>query len=184
MALAISLCGCGSIKTKTTTTKKEVTAIGETTETATEATATEATETVDLTGHDTFNNVHYKLGDAWKLNNDNSGTRVYATEDTTETVAIYVQNETSYSADQMQDVYKKSIESVYGTKYTNSTETISNFEWNVYKFTTDNTLRDDIGANIYVYSDGKTTIYVEYGYLAANGATDKDITLLENVIID
>lgn len=181
LVLALNLVGCGGLRREVRETTEA------TTETKTEATTEESTtevttEAIDLSGYNNMSNVYYLLGD-YEYYSEKNGTEIYRTADATESFAIYVQNETAYSASDMQQAYKEAVMSTYGENYTESSYVGGDLEWTVYQYTEDNDLDSTCKVNVYVYSDGATTIYTENAVVASQDFSGKFEYLLDSIII-
>ena len=131
---------------------------------------------------ETFNNVIYSLGDTWNYLNESDGTRTYNTTDLSEAFAIYVQNETGYSSDELQEAYKQTVEATFGTDYMIENVVIGDYTWRHYYYETVS-LIEGYSVDVFVYSDGATTIYVENAYPQANGYSGKINIVLESITI-
>lgn len=189
MVLACGMIGCGSAKEKKNekiTTESPVTK--ESVEGDTEAVNEVETETqapaFDPTGYEVFNNVYYKLLDGyWVFNKDTNGTLLYTNSDSSESIGLYVQNETEYTKDDMMNAYQQVIVQTYGENYTTEDITAAGLDFKVYHFGSDNLLDSTLNADIYVYSDGATTIYLENAYRNGETNTGKALELLNTIVI-
>lgn len=113
-------------------------------------------------GYETMSNVAYDLGDYWTFSEDLNGTFRYESEDATEAFALYVQNETAgYTAENMIGAYVSLVEETYGTVYTTGSADYAGLEWTTMSYGSDNIMSPDVNVNVYIYSDGATTIYIE-----------------------
>ncbi len=143
-----------------------------------------------------MNNVWYNPGTDWKYHSDVSGTILYTYGDSTdENISFFVQNETAYSAAVMKAAYEAKFTEVYGSAY-EKTEYVVEYEgsssmfsldpmkWSVYSYGTDNLLSDLIGVDIYLYSDGATTIYIENAYLDSTGVSGAIEEFLKTILIE
>ena len=142
-------------------------------------------DTVVAEGWEMISNVTFSLCDKWTFNDDINGTRRYNSANGLEVLAIYVQNTDLYLKDEMLAAYENQIITVFGENGTVVTETIGGREWRHYTYTADNKVTSGAGAEIYLYSDGFTTIYVEDAYSLEQGAASGDvIPLLESMTFD
>lgn len=185
LTLVFSLSGCKGKDSgeSVTDTETDTEAVIPATEAAAPATETETTVPFDSTGYTQFSNVYYILSPDWTFYSDNNGTQVYQLADNRESFAIFVQNETDYTADNMYTAYDSTITSTYGSRGTTETVTIGSLEWHVYHFTGDNDLNTATGIDVYVYSDGATTIYIENAFSADGTASGKIQELLNSIVI-
>ena len=130
-----------------------------------------------------FNNVTFSLGDDWNYLNESNGTRTYNTTDLSEAFAIYVQNETNYSADAMQDAYQSTIEATFGTDYVLTEDKLGDYIWHHYHYD-EVSLIEGYSVDAYVYSDGYTTIYVENAYSKAIGTSGKMSVIFNSLTVN
>lgn len=170
----------------------------------TETTSTDALTTEDLTTEDittenssdeliptngeveTFNNVEYTLPDGWSFAEDRNGTRLYVRDDKMETIAIYVQNEVGYTAQDLQNVYEEKIFGTFGNDpsyYRSAAAYEADLYWNIYSFGPGNESRADTRTDVYFYTDGDTTIYIENSFPAYNSVSDDIKTFLDSIVI-
>ena len=190
LTLTFAFAGCGSSNTANNETKTEATTEAKTeakteamTETTTDGAFSATNGNADLTGYETFNNVSYKLSDEWSLYSNTSGTRLYTATSLNETFAVYVQNEVLYSKSDMEKAYESKIFSTYGSSYTTDSKKLGSLTWNVYHFGTDNILNSSACVDVYLYSDGKTTIYLENAYQAGSTASGSVEGILSSMVI-
>ncbi len=141
-----------------------------------------------------MSNVWYDLANRWNDYGELTGTKIYTLDNTeTENITIFVQNESSYSKDIMIAAYEAKFTDVYGENYTLTTHTVEcpvdneafspeALEWNVYSYGSDNALADYACVDIYLYSDGATTIYLENAYLAGTEPSGAALELVESIV--
>ena len=186
VALAITTFGCGKADKTQDTEDTTLTEASVNTELPVEPVSeipTEEPAAFDSTGYTQFGNVYYILSADWEFFQDTSGTLVYRFPDGSESFAIYVQNETDYTAQQMYDSYNSTILSTYGDRGTQEELTLGSLTWHVYHYTGDNDLNAASATDVYVYSDGTTTIYAENAFAAGAAASGKFQELLASVVI-
>lgn len=185
ITLAVSMFGCG----KSNSDKEQLpteTGIVVNTEPPVEPVSEIPTETeipFDSTGYTQFSNVYYILSADWEYYQETNGTLVYRLPDGTESFAIFVQNESDYSAEQMQAAYSTTVTTTYGDRCTQEDVTIGSYPWHVYHYTGDNDLNTSVAVDVYVYSDGATTIYIENCYPASTIVSGKIQELLASIVI-
>ncbi len=156
----------------------------ETTEEVTEEVTEETTEEVEIPeNYYNHENVYFDLGDNWEYNTSQETTYVYENKNVNETFAICVQGNGMFSARDMQAAYKTVVVQTYGENYEETSYESGNYKWTVYKYGTDNNLNELICAEIYVYSNEDTTIYIEYAYEAANSSTGDIMGVIDSIII-
>lgn len=199
MVLSFSLLGCGTKKeadsaenqtpTQEDAGQKETEKNTETEQEAeTESQDSTSVSTVDTafdsTGYEKLGNVYYKLSPELILSNDLNGTKVYTTADQKESIAFYVQNESNYTDEEMIGAYEQTIVKTYGENYTEETKTIGAYNWSVYSYTEDNLLNPAVRANIYLYSDGNTTIYLENAISSEMQDSGKAEELINSIVME
>lgn len=189
-ALSFTIIGCGDKNTipkgteKITTELTDTEAIKPDTEALLENNTEAQPPVFDPTGYEDFNQVYYKLLDGyWIFNKDVEGTRVYNNSDSSESVALYVQKEEAQTADAMFAAYEDLIISTYGENYTSENITAANLPWKVYHFGADNKLNSKLNVDVYLYSDGKTTFYLENAFPATATASGKALELIHTIVV-
>lgn len=188
-ALSITLIGCGDKNTIPKGTEKDSSESIDTEEIpGTEALLENDTEAeppaFDPTGYEEFNQVYYKLLDGyWIFNKDTEGTRVYANSDQSDSIALYVQKETMQTKEAMLGAYEELIVSTYGESYSVEDITAANLPWKVYHFGADNKLASDRNVDVYLFSDGKTTFYLENAFLVTKTSSGKALELINTIVI-
>lgn len=141
-----------------------------------------------------MNNVWYDLANQWSFNKNESGTLVYTYDNSeTENITIFVQNELLYTKEIMISAYEAKFSGVYGENCTITTYTVEcpvdneafsqePMEWNVYSYGSDNALAEYACVDIYLYSDGATTIYIENAYLAGTEPSGAALELVDSIV--
>lgn len=189
-ALSFAMIGCGDKNTIPKGTEKISTELTNTeeskpnTESLPEGDTEAQPPAFDPAGYEEFSQVYYKLLDGyWIFNKDVSGTRVYNNSDSSESVALYVQKEEAQTAAAMFAAYEDLIINTYGENYTSENITAANLPWKVYHFGSDNKLNSTLNIDVYLYSDGKTTFYLENAFPAANTASGKALELINTIVV-
>lgn len=188
IGLIAGLSGCKfSVNTKTSTEASTVTTTEATEDLSTDFTDEPSTEdSYDDTNKEIFNNVVYALPDGWAYNSEVNGTRLYKKSDGTESFSIYVQNETDYTADDLTKAYEDLIFKTFGSDtstYTNYPITAGGRDWSVYSYGEGNLLSSKAYTDIYLFTDGFTTIYIENSYLADSFPSGEVLDILESIDI-
>lgn len=141
-----------------------------------------------------MNNVWYDLADRWNYYGDMTGTLIYTLDGSeTENITIFVQNELLYTKDIMISAYETKFMSVYGENYTLTTHTVEcpvdnealsqePMEWNVYSYGSDNEMSEYACVDLYLYSDGTTTIYIENAYLTGTETSGAALELVDSIV--
>lgn len=189
-ALSFAMIGCGDKNTIPKGTEKVSTEDFDTeiptpaTEAISENDTEEAPPAFDPAGYEEFNQVYYKLLDGyWIFNKDTEGTRVYTNSDQSDSIALYVQKEDAQTKEAMVTAYEELIVNTYGETYTTEDIMAANLPWKVYHFGTDNKLASSMNVDIYLYSDGKTTFYLENAFPAGTTATGKALELINTIVV-
>lgn len=183
--MVFSLCACGKKADDTTISDNDVDNTVVEDDTTEDAVVEDDTTVSDGTDSEvlTFSNVTYSLGNAFSYYGDQNGTLIYQSTDTTESIAFYVQNETSYTEADLRGAYATQIVATYGDNYTQTTVDVNGLTWDCYSYGSDNILSSSICADLYVYSDGATTIYVENDYSSSKAEASGDVMLILNSIV-
>lgn len=183
--MVFSLCACGTTADDTTISDNDVDNTVVEDDTTEDAVVEDDTTVPGGTDSEvlTFSNVTYSLGNAFSYYGDQSGTLIYQSTDTTESIAFYVQNETSYTEADLRGAYATQIVATYGDNYTQTTVDVNGLTWDCYSYGSDNILSSSICADLYVYSDGATTIYVENDYSSSKAEASGDVMLILNSIV-
>lgn len=198
MMAALSACGDEGATLKKSTTEEVVTTEATTAATTaatteddfvdTEEEVTEDETTVadvsddDLAGYENLNDVYFLVGDLTEYANQ-SGTVVYANADRTETLAIYTERNGVYSEDQVLQAYADRIKSVYGDNFESTYFVTDQFAFDEYDYLDGNNVNSDADVKTYVYSDGKTTIYLEHVTIHGTEFPSTAEDLMNSIII-
>ena len=91
-----------------------------------------------------------------------------------ESFYYFIQVEDGYTKEELLEAYKSEVESVYGTVYELDTQYIGDLEFEHYSFAA-GTLLDGYYSEVYVFSNGETTIYAESLVLDGEAALIEDI---------
>ena len=152
--------------------------------TATEAQVTNGNNAEPKENTERFNNVQYSLGGNWRYKGEESETRAYIAPGEQEAFAIYVQNETSYTAAAMVEAYEKLITDTYSANYSIDTEKYAGLDWSVYTFDYDVVDENTVCTDVYLYTDGATTIYIENSYKGSVSPSGNIYDVLNSITID
>lgn len=198
MMAALSACGDEGATLKKSTTEEVVTTeattaattedVVDTEEEVTEDETTEDETTVadvsddDLAGYENLNDVYFLVGDLTEYANQ-SGTVVYANADRTETLAIYTERNGVYSEEQVLQAYADKIKSVYGDNFESTYFVTDQFAFDEYDYLDGNNVNSDADVKTYVYSDGKTTIYLEHVTIHGTEFPSTAEDLMNSIII-
>ena len=138
----------------------------------------------DESEYDTISNVSYKCKADWNFANEINGTRVYYSDTKKESFSITVVNEADGDKSSIISTYGVSINKKFGGNSIDNLELIGDLNWNIYSYTADNILDDELCAKIYLYTDGDTTVYVEYMYPDGSKPSENFKKLLQSISID
>lgn len=131
-----------------------------------------------------YGNVYMYIDDNWKYYASQDDTYAYKNVNANETFAIYIENETMYSANDMYKSYENLIFSVFGNDYYLDSYDDGDYVWRVYRFDENNINDSSVCADIYLYSDGDTTIYIENAYEAGDFSTGDILDVINSIIIE
>lgn len=173
MAVAMSLSMVACDKEKAEKTEKEITTEATDTEAkteekteaedeTTEAVSTEAASTeayVEDNGKLTVKHVTMDLPEGFEFYQNMSGTIAYRTQEADESFAIYVEDDNSYTEQQVIDAYLAQVKNVYGSQVTSETKTYGGHEYTVMDI--DATDGSYIGQAV-ILCEGTTLVYLEY----------------------
>lgn len=163
VCLLSSLCGCG--------VGKEV-EIGSVEQSKAEFVVSETLE---------MENVRYPLFEGWSLFKDVNGTLCYINEDSTQTISLFVQKETSHTPEEMYEVYEKTITSTFDTEGSSESVMLGMRNWRKY-LSTQETVNGLVSTHCYLFSTGDTTVYVEIS--SKEGASEVDDAFMSALEID
>lgn len=169
VVMYVGLMGCQNKDNTQVTANESISQVDESTaqtESQSQSEEESTIEAVVFPGELELNNVRYTVSDYWHEYSNDNGTIMYANADSTETFAIYVQNETLYTAEDMIAAYEQSITQVYGENYTEGVYEVNGYSWDIYSYAADNLINQNVCSDIYLYTDGFTTIYIENPYTA------------------
>ncbi len=146
---------------------------------------TEEVDEVEIpSDYTNFENVYLYIGDEWEYHSSESDTHIYKHVSGTESFAIYVQNETMYSDSDLYKAYDDMIISTFGEDYTSDSYDDGDRIWVVYRYDEGNKNDSTVCTDVYVYSNGDTTIYIENSYVADTSVSYDILNLIDSIIIE
>lgn len=169
--------------TEEKTTEEKTTEERTTEERTTEERTTGEKETGDLPSTLVgIDNISFILPGSFEKNDALDGNYVRYDDDGNpiESIYYYVQTESQYTEEEMREGYRINVEETYGEDYEFTTYYVGDLEFDHYSFETD-TLLEGYYSEVYVYSDGTNTLYIEG--LILEGEADSLQTILDTVSV-
>ena len=139
---------------------------------------------VDVTGKENLGKMYYNMPEGWELQDSPEGSALYQYKSGTSmaSASIGFQEEKLYSADVMIKAYEDSIKQNIGEWDNMTEETIGDYKWRHYDFE-DGTVQEGIYADVYLYSDGKNTLYYEFAATADFDLSQHIPGILESIVV-